>query len=222
MCFFFGGLRHKEQTFNTTVASTMSSLMAVATSSLIIPAALYSTLSRSKEPSFDLILDLSRGTSVVLLILYILYLVFQLHTHADLFEGNNEEGERRQESLLTTPESALVLVLVTVLVAVCAEYLVGSIDEIVASSGISKTFIGLILIPIVGNAAEHVTAVVVAMKDKVDSPSSFVVSHVPLHTRPPSPLISAAGSCCLRASSSTACVRITVPVPLRCNVKSVG
>jgi len=59
-------------------------------------------------------------------------------------------------------------VVVTVMVAVCAEYLVGSIDEIVASSGISKTFIGLILIPIVGNAAEHVTAVVVAMKNKMD------------------------------------------------------
>lgn len=62
----------------------------------------------------------------------------------------------------------ICLILVTVLVAVCAEYLVDSIDSIVASSGISKTFIGLILLPIVGNAAEHVTAVVVAWKDKMD------------------------------------------------------
>ncbi|CUS11837.1 unnamed protein product [Tuber aestivum] len=176
MCFFFGGLKHKEQNFNTTVASTMSSLMAVATSSLIIPAALYSTLPGSKEASFGLILDLSRGTSVVLLILYVLYLGFQLGTHAYLFDAQHESVESDDESppteqqtaLLSGVESGIVLVVVTVLVAICAEYLVGSIDDIVASSGISKTFIGLILIPIVGNAAEHVTAVVVAMKNKMD------------------------------------------------------
>jgi len=190
MCFFFGGLKHKEQNFNTTVASTMSSLMAVATSSLIIPAALYSTLSGSKEASFKLILDLSRGTSIVLLILYVLYLGFQLGTHADLFadrskpndgarresvESNDSESlDQQQEALLSGVESGIVLVVVTVMVAICAEYLVGSIDGIVASSGISKTFIGLILIPIVGNAAEHVTAVVVAMKDKVCATSSLL------------------------------------------------
>jgi len=187
MCFFFGGLKYKEQCFNTTVASTMSSLMAVATSSLIIPAALYSTLVEPKEKQFKLILDLSRGTSVVLLILYVLYLGFQLGTHAFLFDAEHKPGrsdndsaqhesaendsdslDEHQEALLSGVESGIVLVVVTVLVAICAEYLVGSIDEIVASSGISKTFIGLILIPIVGNAAEHVTAVVVAMKNKMD------------------------------------------------------
>lgn len=61
-----------------------------------------------------------------------------------------------------------VLVVTTILVAICAEYLVGSIDDLVESAGISKAFIGLILIPIVGNAAEHVTAVVVAVRDKMD------------------------------------------------------
>lgn len=172
MCFFFGGLKNKEQNFNTTVASTMSSLMAVATSSLIIPAALYSTLAGSKESPLELILDLSRGTSVVLLILYVLYLRFQLGTHAYLFDAQQVESDdepvEQQVALLSGVESGIVLVVVTVMVAICAEYLVGSIDEIVASSGISKTFIGLILIPIVGNAAEHVTAVVVAMKNKMD------------------------------------------------------
>src|SRR5262249_10324397 len=59
-------------------------------------------------------------------------------------------------------------VLITILVAICADYLVGSIDAIVEEAHISKTFIGLILIPIVGNAAEHVTAVIVAWKNKMD------------------------------------------------------
>lgn len=64
--------------------------------------------------------------------------------------------------------AAVVLVVVTVMVAICAEYLVDSIDALVAEVHISKTFIGLVLLPIVGNAAEHVTAIVVAMKDKMD------------------------------------------------------
>lgn len=176
MCFFIGGIRYHEQTFNSTVASTMSSLMAVATSSLIIPAALYATIAQTDKPDFDLILRLSRGTSVIILILYAMYLVFQLGTHADLFTAETdtdlstaatEPPPPAPVALLTPIEAGGVLVIVTLLVAACAEYLVGSIEGIVASSGVSKTFIGLILIPIVGNAAEHVTAIVVAWKDKV-------------------------------------------------------
>lgn len=64
--------------------------------------------------------------------------------------------------------AAFVLILVTVAVSICADYLVDSIDSIVESAHISKTFVGLILLPIVGNAAEHVTAIVVAVKDKMD------------------------------------------------------
>jgi len=167
MCFLFGGLKYHEQSFNSTVASTMSSLMAVATSSLIIPAALYATLEKT-DASFHLILQLSRGTSIVILILYIMYLVFQLKTHTDMFSADAEEEDEPENPDLNPIEAGVVLVLVTVLVAVCAEYLVGSIEGIVKTSGISKTFIGLILIPIVGNAAEHVTAIVVALKNKMD------------------------------------------------------
>lgn len=64
--------------------------------------------------------------------------------------------------------AAAVLIVVTVLVAICAEFLVDSIDSLVETAHISKTFVGLILLPIVGNAAEHVTAIVVAVKDKMD------------------------------------------------------
>ena len=64
--------------------------------------------------------------------------------------------------------AAGVLIVVTIAVAICAEYLVDSIDSLVETAHISKTFVGLILLPIVGNAAEHVTAVVVAVKDKMD------------------------------------------------------
>lgn len=191
-CFLVGGLRYPEQSFNSTVASTMSSLMAVASASLIIPASLFAAMSDSREtdPSEtrNNILLLSRGTAIILLLLYVMYLVFQLKTHARMFEGTVEEGvansqqigepgesvphgeneEEAEEHILNPFAAGVALVIVTILVAICAEYLVGSIEGIVEKTGMSKTFIGLVLIPIVGNAAEHVTAVVVAYKNKMD------------------------------------------------------
>ena len=171
-CFLAGGIRFHEQKFNETVASTMSSLMAVASASLIIPSTLYAVMSGSsgKSEKDDNILILSHGTAIILLILYVLYLIFQLKTHTALFDGGQGSGEGEQEEaqVLTPVAAGIALVVITVAVAVCAEYLVDSIDSLVETAHISKTFIGLILIPIVGNAAEHVTAVVVSYKDKMD------------------------------------------------------
>ncbi|CAM1501908.1 Fc.00g038920.m01.CDS01 [Cosmosporella sp. VM-42] len=180
MCFFFGGLVHRgesgngrEQTFASAVAQTTCSMMTLSSASLVIPAALYAVLDQSDSKPGDKdasILILSRGTAIILLVLYVMYLVFQLRTHSNLFDAENQnpEGHEPEEPSMGPIASGAVLVVTTVLVAICAEYLVGSIDDLVASSGISKAFIGLILLPIVGNAAEHVTAVVVAIRDKMD------------------------------------------------------
>lgn len=171
-CFFAGGIKYREQRFNNVVASTMSSLMVVSTASLIIPATLYAVMRKQEDAiQKDNILILSHGTAIILLLLYVLYLFFQLKTHSDFFdaEGEGEQnGEQKEDRILSPPAAGVALVLVTVLVAVCAEYLVDSIDSIVQTAHISKTFIGLVLLPIVGNAAEHVTAVVVALKNKMD------------------------------------------------------
>lgn len=181
-CFISSGLRRPESVFNTTVASTMSSLMAVASASLIIPATLYASIANSGHPgdSEQKTLLLSRGTAIIILLLYCLYLFFQLRTHAYLFDAENQEPEEaiaeeddeeqglKEGDILAPIPAMITLVLVTVLVALCAEYLVDSIDAIVQRAHISKTFIGLILLPIVGNAAEHVTAVVVSWKGKMD------------------------------------------------------
>ncbi|KAH8722636.1 Sodium/calcium exchanger protein-domain-containing protein [Phaeosphaeriaceae sp. PMI808] len=189
-CFLAAGIKHQESEFNSTVASTMSSLMAVASASLIIPATLYAVMNKGKtnDPESDEnILLLSHGTSIILLLIYILYLYFQLKSHHHLFAGVENEGSsgdaenqrtndesegqshKEEEPQILSPTAAgVALVLVTVMVSICADYLVGSIDSIVESAHISKTFVGLILIPIVGNAAEHVTAVIVAYKNKMD------------------------------------------------------
>lgn len=196
-CFIAGGITRVQQTFNQTVAQTMLSLMALATAGLLIPAAFHASLPTPKEKhgfpepgsSDALILLLSRGVSLILLVIYILYLVFQLKTHKALFEEQAQDvddgiitssipggSSTQDEGILNKVEkkhllvlgSFAVLVVATVIVSVCADYLVGAIDPIVETLGLSKTFIGLIIIPIVGNAAEHVTAIVVAMKDKMD------------------------------------------------------
>jgi Ca2+:H+ antiporter len=142
--------------------------MAVACSSLIIPATLYAALRDSKTETEKNILLLSRGTSIILLILYLMYLYFQLFSHHSLFADVGEDEDDEAGATLSPVSAGVALVLVTVMVAICAEYLVDSIDAIVQTAGISETFVGLILLPIVGNAAEHVTAVIVASKGKMD------------------------------------------------------
>lgn len=186
-CFLAGGINRVQQSFNQTVAQTMSSLMAVSTASLLIPAAFHSTLPKDDggNSKYDgLIVSLSRGVSIVLLFVYLFYLIFQLKTHRSLFE---EQPQDLDDDIVAAPGPSAdiepskqssdhvslwyasgILLITTLLVSLSADYLVGSIDGIVESSGLSKTFIGLIIIPIVGNAAEHVTAVVVATKDKMD------------------------------------------------------
>lgn len=186
-CFVCGGYNRTQQKFNQTAAQTMSSLLAISSASLLIPAAFKATLPDDKKSVHFVdakILSLSRATSIVLLIVYVLFLVFQLGSHREMFEQQNEETEevlhnQEQRDLvgdsMSITSSLVILTITTVLVSICAEFLVGTIDDIVASSGLSKTFIGLIVIPIVGNAAEHVTSVIVAMKDKMDLALSVAI-----------------------------------------------
>ena len=145
--------------------------------SLVIPAALnmafdHTTMARSPND----ILVLSRGTSIVLLTLYVTYLYFQFSTHANLFEQTkddidpgcaNASARGKEENL--SPHAAIVsLFAMTITIAICAEYLVGTINGLVHALGINKIFVGLIILPIVGNAPEQVTAVAAAAMNKVD------------------------------------------------------
>jgi len=117
------------------------------------------------------LLILSRGTAIVMLIIYGLFLFFQLKTHKKFYEdtsGEPGEHEEEEEVHMTWPVALSFLAVITVLVAVCSEYLVDSIEGITLAWGISETFAGMVLLPIVGNAAEHLTAVTVSIKNKMD------------------------------------------------------
>jgi Ca2+:H+ antiporter len=154
--FVVAGCHINEFQFSMMIAQTMSSFMFVATGALILPAAFDAGLPRNVGTEVG-VLALSRGASVVLLIIYICFLFYQLKTHSHVFE---EEGLYGSElEVARTPAvapwaSASTLLLVTVAVSFCSDNLVGSIDDVVKSFGLSKTFIGLVMVPIVGNAGK--------------------------------------------------------------------
>ncbi|KAK4132761.1 calcium/proton exchanger [Trichocladium antarcticum] len=313
MCFLLGGLRYREQVYNSTVTQMSACLLALSVTSLLLPTAFHASFSDATTAN-DKVLQVSRGTSVIILLVYLLYLVFQLKTHSYMYvstpqhvieretapgpaahyfnpsereptiegsdtvaaspvssglagvgpmegvdaivpvcsaptidttneavekisrparehhkhphtsrhhrrhspggnrgtrahetnpsppehlpsqetgradfaagsalEAQSEPPQPRPRSILTLRPSianvhptshttaALLLIISTALIAICANFMVSSIDNLVAADpGLSEAFIGLILLPLVGNAAEHVTAVSVAWKNKMD------------------------------------------------------
>jgi Ca2+:H+ antiporter len=221
MCFFFGGLRRREQFFNQTIAQTAASLLALAVGSVIIPTCfdLFGWPGPEIAPA-DKVAALSRGTAVILLVVYAGYLTFQLKTHSEDFNKESQKvakksrkkalpqgaiskglvkaggisaGPGRADVADRPPNDELVrhdayeeaedepeepqlhiavawatLAGATAIIGLCAEFMVDGIDAVTKSGTISVEFVGLILLPIVGNAAEHATAVTVAVKDKMD------------------------------------------------------
>ena len=170
MCFFFGGLTRKEQVFSSLQAMAGMGLLALSSIAMILPTPFASYWDIEDES----VLTISRISAIFLLISYLQLLFFQLYTHKDSFmgegtDGNVEEDEEDEEEATVPMWMALLgLGLTTASVTVFSNYLVESIDGFCAESGISRTFVGLIILPIVGNAVEHITAVSVAMKNKMD------------------------------------------------------
>ena len=165
MSFFAGGISYKESEFQQTAAQASASVMTLSCITLIIPAAYESSFGQSYDAQHSGLLVISRGTALLLLFIYAGYLYFQLKTHAHLFEGQSEGEE--DEPKMNTVSACLSLLIVTVITSFCADYLVGTIDTVAQEWHLPKSFIGLILLPLVANAAEHVTSVWMAFKGKM-------------------------------------------------------
>ncbi|RLN50094.1 hypothetical protein BBJ28_00008239, partial [Nothophytophthora sp. Chile5] len=164
--FIAGGLTHKENSFNAVGASANSSLLMLASFAMLLPSYIfYFSNHDSEETRVDNTLTLSRISAAFLLFMYMQLLFFQLHTHADLFQDDQDADESVP---LSKRASATVLLVATLLVAMFSEFLVGSIDGFANEMNLSKSFIGIILLPVVGNAVEHVTAVKVALNNKME------------------------------------------------------
>ena len=161
LALLWGGINHQKQTFNQPALNMSGSLMLIAVLAMLIPAAV-----KIGGGKLDDIVELSRYAAVVLLIVYGLALLFQFKTHSHIFDA--EEGSSHEEPRMTNKDAWTLLILATVLVGWMAEILVHSIDDAATELKLPTLFIGVILLPFFGNAAEHFTAVIVAGKDKMD------------------------------------------------------
>ena len=169
LAFVWGGIHYTEQKFSETQVSSNGSLMLLAMIVLIIPAVFNSTVGGSEGE--EGVTNLSHIAAIVLLALYGLFLYFQFKSHVDLFAT---EAHDHEEPEMSQRDAVTLLVVATVLVSWMAEVLVHSVEFAADDMGLPHLFIGVILLPLFGNAAEHFTAVTVAGKDKMDL--SFAIS----------------------------------------------
>jgi Ca2+:H+ antiporter len=172
-----GGLRHQFQHFNRTAATMGATLLTLATVGLIMPT-LYYYVFASAQPDpkqLETVEFLSEEIAAILALVYVLSLVFMFVTHRQIYDvSHTRSGETKAEAQLQEEAhwgrgtALTVLVLATVGVAVVAEMLVATVETAAHELGMSQVFVGVIVVAIVGNAAEHSTAVLVALKNKMD------------------------------------------------------
>lgn len=160
-----GGLKFKTQTFNRMAAQNQATMLLLAAISLILPAAFHYLAGPAGVPKEN---DLSMEISIILLVVYVLSLVFSLVTHKQLFGGEGGEAHGGEAQPWSKGKSVAVLAGATALIAWVSEILVGSVEHAAHSFGMTSVFVGVIVVAIIGNAAEHSTAILVAMKNRMD------------------------------------------------------
>lgn len=163
LSFFVGGLKHKRQRINHYDASHNAGLMLFAiVISFVIPVVFGQKMIHEKQ------MVMSVGISILLIIMYLAMLFFKLVSHRGAYEIQTEEQHEEEHAEWGKGKSILVLALATLAVAYLSEKLVHTIEQVGHQLGWTEIFIGVIVVAIVGNAAEHASAVVMAYKNKAD------------------------------------------------------
>jgi len=173
--FLAGGVKFKQQKFGQVAGQVNGIVLLFALLTLVTPAIFAASVDKNSISAPDLlnrVLMLSRGAAVINVVIYVLFLVFQMKTHRHLFEDMEEEEE---ESQLSLPFALSMLAVLTGIISYSADLLVGSLAPVASTWGLGQAFISVILLPIVGNATEHMTAVTVAMRNKMDLALGIVV-----------------------------------------------
>jgi Ca2+:H+ antiporter len=179
LALFAGGLRRDRQTFDRAAASMGSTLLALAAVGLVVPALFHvlgsgavarATLDAVREAGLER--GLSLAIAVVLFGAYLLSLVFSLGTHRHLYAGARPakapDAGGGARALVPAWRPTITLLAATVVVAWMSELLVGAVDEASRALGLTPVFVGVVVVATVGNAAEHSTAVLMAMRDRMD------------------------------------------------------
>lgn len=160
LSFLVGGWKREQQEFNRASAGLHSSSLVIAVVALLMPALFHLTpeASNFREEAVSI------GVAAILMTVYLLSLLFSFKTHRNLFRSTFDHGEPKW----SVGKGLGLLAGATILVALMSEFLVGALEETVEKVGLSKLFVGLIIVPLVGNAAEHSSAILLAAKDKMD------------------------------------------------------
>ena len=159
-----GGIGREKQTFNATAALSGSGLMFLAVTAMAVPDLFH--IARG-DAANEVLRPMSIGISCVLLVIYGLSLVFALKTHKHLYAGE-DAGTEEEVPPWSQRKAIFVLIGATGGTVIAAEFLVHAIEPAIEAFGFTHTFIGVVVIAIVGNAAEHSTAVMMALKNKMD------------------------------------------------------
>jgi Ca2+:H+ antiporter len=171
-----GSWGRAKQTFPRERAGLLASLLIISVIALLLPALFdYTERGIMASPNAgSLDQNLSLGVAIVLILVYVANLIYTLVTHSDVFAGHEEE-EEGSEKAWSMKKSLLVLVLATVGVALEAEMVSGALEATASMLGLTEFFLGLIVLPLVGNAAEYFSAIYFARKDKMDLVVSIAV-----------------------------------------------
>ncbi len=163
----FGGVKYKEQRFNRTAARTSVVSLSLAAIGLIIPT-VFHFAAHSSPAGWSPLMEqkLSLGIALVLFLTYFCMLGFSLRTHKHFYQGGGQEHPKGRS--WSRGKAVTILLVATAFVALLSEFLVGTIENVQHSLGVTEVFVGVIVVAIVGNAAEHSTAIIVAMKNKMD------------------------------------------------------
>jgi len=164
--FLVGGIKFHNQDYNVTSIRVYSSMMMIAVISLTIPSGFHILTADKAAIENENMLNLY--LAIVLLIGYVLYLFFMIKTHADFFKTEGGEQEEEDEEKWSVTRALVTLVIASVLAAFMSEVLVGAAEETGKVLGMSSVFIGVIFLAIVGGAAESISAITMASKNKMD------------------------------------------------------
>ena len=163
-----GGAKFPELRFNRTAASLSTTLLALSAVALIMPAMFHRLSESATQAPAERTLSLE--ISIILAITYVLSLIFSLHTHKHLYVGPASEDSEHALGMQHVPlwRATVILVIATGFVALMSEMLVSTVEHAAQRLGMTDVFVGVFLLAIIGNAAEHSTAVLMAMKGKMD------------------------------------------------------
>lgn len=167
-----GGLKYRRQTFGKRAAQIASTSLGLAAIGLIIPSIFHHAAARQPGGwSLQAEQNLSLAIAIVLFVTYLLWLVFMLFTHKELFAGEpsqNDDDKNTDDATWRLATGITVLAVSTIFVGLMSEFLVSSVESTTKSLGLTEVFVGVIIFAIIGNAAEHSTAVAAALNNKMD------------------------------------------------------